>query len=306
MLLNRLKKNAKRLKGYLSGEKTNCYRLYDRDMPEYPFCLDVYDDYVMVFERGRDDVDEDQREVSHQLIQEALTELGFEKQKLVFKTRKQDKGGSKYQKSHNAKRLFEVKEGQASFLINPFNYIDVGLFLDHRPIRKILFKQACDKKLLNLFSYTCSVGVQFALGGGETTNVDLSNTYLEWGKENYQLNHIELNKHRFIKQDVMKYVESSKEKFDVIMLDPPTFSNSKSMKDNSFDVVRDHPELVKNCMKLLSSDGILLFSNNKRKFKLSEELYSFYNIKDISKKTIPPDFRDPHIHVCYEISLKSN
>jgi 23S rRNA (cytosine1962-C5)-methyltransferase/23S rRNA (guanine2445-N2)-methyltransferase / 23S rRNA (guanine2069-N7)-methyltransferase len=187
-----------------------------------------------------------------------------------------------------------------------WDYLDTGLFLDHRPIRYQFLKKSKDKNFLNLFCYTASVSVMAAVGGARTYSVDMSKTYLEWAKENFKLNNLDISLHKFVEEDVLQYIENINRKlelqnyFDTIFLDPPTFSNSKSMKTD-FDVERDQNWLVENVIKLLKPDGVLYFSNNKRDFKLSPELSSRFKVKTITKDTIPVDFHDMKIHHCFEI-----
>jgi 23S rRNA (cytosine1962-C5)-methyltransferase len=174
--------------------------------------------------------------------------------------------------------------------------------LDHRPSRYKVFKLAKNKQVLNLFSYTGSVSVAAALGGGQVTSVDLSNTYLDWSKRNFESNQIELQKHSFLHEDVLQYLEDSdeNERFDLIFLDPPTFSNSKRMK-NVLDTQKDHVLMVQNCMRLLKPQGLLIFSTNKRKFKLEPELKNEFKIAETTSQTIPQDFHDQQIHTSFEI-----
>jgi len=296
---NRLKKNQKKLKGYLKQENTTAYRLYDRDIPDYPYIVDVYGDYVIVYERGLADVDEALREKHLRDVTQAIINLfiGNEK-KIIFKERKERSGKSQYSKINEKKEEVVVKEGDLQFLINPHDYLDTGLFLDHRVLRKKLSKISRGKKVLNLFSYTGAVSVAAAFGGGNVTSVDKSSTYMEWAKRNFTKNGLMLDFHDFIVNDVILFLKNESRKFDLIFLDPPTFSN-ESKKNLLFDVEKDQVEIVNSCMKLLSSDGTLYFSNNKRSFKLDPSILEKYKVKDISEWSIPTDFRDKKIHRLY-------
>jgi 23S rRNA (guanine2445-N2)-methyltransferase / 23S rRNA (guanine2069-N7)-methyltransferase len=204
--------------------------------------------------------------------------------------------------------LFQIREGQASLLVNLSDYLDSGLFLDHRITRQGVFESAKGKSVLNLFCYTGSVGVQAALGGASLViNIDMSPTYLNWARENHLVNALEdETRYQFLRADVLQLLEKPQtygieRRFDLIFLDPPSFSNSSKMQQ-TLDLLRDHEHLIEQSMRLLESDGLLLFSTNKKGFKLADSLSSRYTIKDITRETIPEDFkRRPGIHRCWEI-----
>ncbi len=303
MLANRLKKNLKKLKSWIKSQESNAFRLYDRDIPEIPYIVDIYDKCAVVYERGKKEAPEDLREKNTHDIEDSLSEL-LQIEQIFFKQRVQQKGKHQYQRQkwRPQKEIFSISENSALFEVNLKDYLDTGLFLDHRPLRKMVKETSSNKAVLNLFSYTCSISIMAALGGARVTSVDLSNTYLEWGMRNFKLNGIPAGEHRFVKADILDYIKEEKDKFDIIILDPPSFSNSKSM-DKTLDIQRDHETLISDCMDRLSTNGILYFSTNKRDFKLSAEIQAKYQIQDITQKSIPIDYRDAKIHKLFEIKL---
>ncbi|MFN7826054.1 MAG: class I SAM-dependent methyltransferase [Pseudobdellovibrionaceae bacterium] len=319
VIKNRLEKNRKKLEPWAQRIGTEAYRIYDRDIPEYPFILDRYGSSFVVYDKSEEI---DQGKGHFELFIQAVNEV-FKPatEKLYLKRRERQKGDQQYTRLDQAEEFFLVREGSAQLRVNLSDYLDTGLFLDHRPLRHRLFKESRDLEILNLFCYTASVSVQAALGGGMTTSVDMSGTYLDWAFENFKANQLSVEKlgpkgerevfnafsqtikskgHLLIQDNVVEWLKKPSQQFDLIFLDPPTFSNSKKMEE-SFDVQRDHVELVKTCMTKLKQGGLLLFSNNKRKFKLDPELEQGFRVKDITTATIPQDFHDQKIHVCFEI-----
>lgn len=303
MIKNRLEKNLKKLKPWAQRNKLEAYRLYDRDIPEYPYIVDIYKDHYLIYDKTDPVKDKDKNYLPE--VQSAIAEIfKVGPDAIITKLRVRQEGVSQYEKLSESNKTFFVKENQALFKVNLYDYLDTGLFLDHRPMRQKIYSISKDKKVLNLFCYTGSVSVFAALGGGIVTSVDMSQTYIEWAKENFAINNIPVTNHRFINENALSYLQHiTDEKFDVIFLDPPTFSNSKKM-EGTFEVERDQEFLVNQCMKMLNPDGVLYFSNNKRKFKLSESLSAKYLIKDISGYSIPQDFHDKKIHICFEIKNK--
>lgn len=303
MIKNRLEKNLKKLKPWAQRNKLEAYRLYDRDIPEYPYIVDIYKNHYLIYDKTDPVKDKDKNYLPE--VQSAIAEIfNVGPDSIITKLRVRQEGINQYEKMSESNKTFSVQENQALFKVNLYDYLDTGLFLDHRPMRQKIYSIANNKKVLNLFCYTGSVSVFAALGGGTVTSVDMSQTYIEWAKENFALNNIPITDHRFINENALAYLQSiPEEKFDVIFLDPPTFSNSKKM-DGTFEVERDQDFLVNQCMKMLAPEGVLYFSNNKRKFKLSETLNSNYLIKDISAYSIPQDFHDKKIHICFEIKNK--
>jgi 23S rRNA (guanine2445-N2)-methyltransferase / 23S rRNA (guanine2069-N7)-methyltransferase len=305
MLANRLRKNLRSMGKWARQQGHSCYRLYDADMPEYAFAIDCYDDFVHLQEyQAPSSVSEEKAEHRRQqAIAAVRSALGVSADKLVLKTRKRQKGSAQYTASNAPGRNFEIREGAARLYVNLDSYLDTGLFLDHRPIRQMLYNAAAGKRFLNLFCYTASATVHAALGGAsESLSLDLSNTYLDWAKRNLQLNSINPAKHRLRQRDCIDYLRKSQDQFDLIFLDPPTFSNSKR-SDHVLDIQRDHLQLIRNAMRLLLPDGVLLFSCNHRRFKLDESLASEFHVEDISAKTIDRDFqRNPRIHQAWRLT----
>lgn len=304
MIKNRLEKNYKKLKAWSERHQIEAFRLYDRDIPEYPYIVDVYKDKYVVYDKSDFVKDKDKNHFPHVL--QALQELfKCSESDVVIKKRERQEGLKQYEKMDMRNETFLVRESQALLKVNLYDYLDTGLFLDHRPMRQKVFKTAQNKKFLNLFCYTGSVSVFAALAGAQTTSVDMSQTYLRWAQENFENNGIDLTPHNFINSDVLDWLRLNKNQkaFDIIFLDPPTFSNSKKMED-SFEVERDQDFLVDACMSMLLPSGTLYFSNNKRKFKLSDKIMSTYTVKDITEESIPQDFHDKKIHNCFEIKNK--
>jgi 23S rRNA (cytosine1962-C5)-methyltransferase/23S rRNA (guanine2445-N2)-methyltransferase / 23S rRNA (guanine2069-N7)-methyltransferase len=300
MIKNRLEKNYKKLKSWAERAGIQAYRLYDRDIPEYPFIVDIYGEHFLIYDKG-DSRDIEKNHLPH--VVEALKALfKADESKIVIKKRERQEGLKQYEKLAEKDQTFTVKESQATFKVNLYDYLDTGLFLDHRPMRQKIFKSVKDKKFLNLFCYTGSVSVFAALAGARTTSVDMSQTYLSWAQENFELNNIPASQHTFINANVLEWLDENQGRpaFDVIFLDPPTFSNSKKMTD-TFEVERDQELLVNECMSMLEPGGVLYFSNNKRKFNLSPAIKEQYKVRDITEESIPQDFHDKKIHVCFEI-----
>lgn len=306
MFANRLQKNFQHLKKWAKRNHISCYRVYDADLPEYSFAIDIYNDYAIVQEYKAPDSVPEKKVLKRQqdVINITPEVLNIPESNLVVKVREKQKGKQQYTKIENHKNYIEVQEGQATLKVNLTDYLDTGLFLDHRPLRLKFAKLKSNTKFLNLYCYTATASVHAALAGADTTNVDLSNTYLTWAKHNYLANALNPNRHYFIHADCGKWVKNCQDKFDVIFLDPPSFSNSKSM-ENTLDIQRDHPELIIDAMRLLSKQGTLYFSTNFRKFKLAPELAAKYKIQDITASTTDLDFkRNAKIHHCFEIVIK--
>lgn len=307
---NRIEKNYKHRLKWARREGIEAFRVYEKDIPEFPFIVDVYKDYAVIFEKRDEEIDAEKFDHFNFIISAVKNVLNIGEEKVVIKTRFRQKGSTQYEKLEDRNEFFPVKEYQAEFLVNLHDYLDTGLFLDHRPMRQVIYKESRDKKVLNLFSYTGSVSVMAALGGARhVTSVDLSSTYMDWAKRNFEQNNIALKEHNFIVQSALEYLEKSQAKFDLIFLDPPTFSNSKKMSDD-FEVEKDQLFLITNCLRLLADGGVLYFSNNKRKFKLSPEVLTLCqsqgSITDITEKTIPLDFRDQKVHHCFKITKKAS
>lgn len=307
MFINRLKKNYSHLSKWARKHQISCYRVYDADLPEYAFAIDIYNDHVVLQEyKAPATVAAHKAEKrSLEAIQAIPLALAIEPDKIVVKQRQQQKGLRQYQKLNHSEKTMPVSEGRAKLKVNLYDYLDTGLFLDHRPLRLRFAQLPAGTRFLNCFCYTASASVHAALAGAVTCNVDLSNTYLNWAKENFKLNGLDLSSHRFIQADCLEWLKTCQEGFDVIFLDPPSFSNSKRMVE-TFDVQRDHIRLIDAAIKRLNPGGLLYFSTNLRTFKLSPLIEKRYPLKNISSETIDVDFsRNKRIHQCYLLSSSS-
>ena len=306
---NRLQKNIKKIEKWAKQQGLDAYRLYDADLPEYNLAVDRYADHIVVQEYAAPkNIDENKaRQRLLDAVNATLNVTGIETNKLILKVRQKQKGTNQYEKLANKGEYFYVNEYGAKLWVNLTDYLDTGLFLDHRLTRKMLGEMAQGKDFLNLFAYTGSATVHAALGKAKsTTTVDMSNTYLNWAEQNLLLNDIEGKLHKLIQADCLQWLEKCDRQFDLIFVDPPTFSNSKRMED-SWDVQRDHIKLMKNLKRILRPNGTIVFSNNKRGFKMDfaklEELG--LSAVEISHKTLPLDFeRNKQIHNCWLVTLK--
>ncbi|SER72751.1 23S rRNA (guanine2445-N2)-methyltransferase / 23S rRNA (guanine2069-N7)-methyltransferase [Vreelandella subterranea] len=293
MFANRLAKNQKRLKKWLKQSGESCYRLYDADMPEYALAVDRYGDHVHVQEYAAPrSVDPSQAQKRLFDALEVMPDaLGVDPSRIHVKRRERQTGNAQYQKRDASGERFEVREGDARLWVNLRDYLDTGLFLDHRPVRRMLGEMASGKRFLNLFCYTATATVQAALGGAsDSVSVDMSNTYLEWARDNFTLNKLDPRLHRVVRDDCFRWLETANAEFDLIFMDPPTFSNSKKMRD-TLDVQRDHPRLVELAMARLAPGGTLVFSNNQRRFKLDESLGERFVVEDMTARSFDPDFQ---------------
>lgn len=293
MFANRLIKNQKRLKKWLKQSGETSYRVYDADMPEYALAVDRYGDRVHVQEYAApSSINPAQAQKRLYDALEVMPEaLNVDASKIYIKRRERQTGNAQYQKRAASGERFEVQEGNARLWVNLRDYLDTGLFLDHRPVRRMLGEMASGKRFLNLFCYTATATVQAALGGAsDSVSVDMSNTYLEWAKDNFALNKLDTRLHRVVRDDCFRWLETADAEFDLIFMDPPTFSNSKKMRD-TLDVQRDHPRLVELAMARLAPGGTLVFSNNQRRFKLDEALSERYAVEDITGRSFDPDFQ---------------
>ncbi|KTD07742.1 bifunctional 23S rRNA (guanine(2069)-N(7))-methyltransferase RlmK/23S rRNA (guanine(2445)-N(2))-methyltransferase RlmL [Legionella jamestowniensis] len=304
MLANRLRKNYQHLQKWVKRHHISCYRVYDADLPEYAYAIDIYNDYAVLQEYAPPTTIPAHKaeKRSLEVIQAVPDVLGISPDKLVVKQRKQQKGSNQYQKMNQTRHEITVVEGSAKLKVNLYDYLDTGLFLDHRALRMRFGQLKPGTRFLNCFCYTASASVHAALAGALTTNVDLSNTYLKWAQDNFKLNRLELSKHQFIHYDCLEWLKKTRDRFDVIFLDPPSFSNSKRMQQ-TLDVQRDQALLIDAAMRLLNSEGVLYFSTNFRHFKLSPAVSEKYKIQDISAETIDLDFkRSKRIHHCFMIT----
>ncbi|MGH8507342.1 MAG: bifunctional 23S rRNA (guanine(2069)-N(7))-methyltransferase RlmK/23S rRNA (guanine(2445)-N(2))-methyltransferase RlmL [Gammaproteobacteria bacterium] len=310
MFANRLRKNIRSLARWTRRSGVECYRLYDADLPEYALAIDFYrgdESWVYVQEYAPPPtVDAPKAAARLDAALAVIPDLtGVPESRVFFKLRQRQKDRAQYTKFAEEGRFVTVGEGGYRFAVNFTDYIDTGLFLDHRGTRALVKALAVGRHFLNLFAYTGTASVYAASGGAaSTTTVDLSHTYLDWARRNFNLNRIDTGAHAFIQADCLEWIQEAaqaKERYGLIFLDPPTFSNSKRMA-GSFDVQRDHEALIKDVLKLLSADGVLLFSTNSKHFKLRVSSPGI-DIQDITRDTIPLDFaRRPHVHRCWKMT----
>lgn len=312
MLANRLRKNARRLAPWLRREEVRCYRLYDADLPEYAVAIDCYGDAVHVQEyEAPDSVPPATARRRMGEVLAAVERAVQPDARLVFtKVRQRQRGSRQYQPlaAEPGAGRFVVAEGPAAFAIELAAYLDTGLFLDHRPVRRLLAQMASGKRFLNLFCYTATATVQAALGGAaESLSIDLSSTYIDWARRNLALNDLDTERHRLLRADCLEWLAGDRRDpdFDLILLDPPTFSNSRRMAD-TLDIQRDHAALIASCMARLAPAGTLVFSTNFRRFRMAAEVAERYLVEDVSTRTLDPDFRrDARIHRCWLIGHRS-
>lgn len=312
-LCNRIEKNRAKLKKYLTQNNITCYRVYDSDLPEYNAAIDVYDNRLHVQEyRAPKSVDDKvalRRIKEIQRVAAGIFEITLAD--VFIKQRRQQKGDWQYESKgeRHAGELananyFHVSESNRKFKVNLRDYLDTGLFVDHRKTRELVGSLCRGKRLLNLFCYTGAFSVYAATQGAlKTVNVDLSNTYLNWAKDNFEANKISKIDHQFVRDDSLTWLTEAvarKDLYDVIFLDPPTFSNSKKMEKH-FDVQVDHLELIECATKLLDDKGILIFSNNYSQFKMAYQSTAQFSVKEITKQTTSPDFFRKPLHRCWKI-----
>ncbi|GAB1595428.1 bifunctional 23S rRNA (guanine(2069)-N(7))-methyltransferase RlmK/23S rRNA (guanine(2445)-N(2))-methyltransferase RlmL [Lysobacter claricitrinus] len=314
MVANRLRKNLRKLKSWREREGITCFRAYDADLPEYSAAIDVYTTdereprtflHVQEYAAPADIPEADTRRRRNELLNAAREVFAVPRDNVALKTRERGKGGSKYGHFDRRGEFVVVREGRAHLRVNLFDYLDTGLFLDHRPLRLRIAEDARDARFLNLFAYTGAATVHAALGGARsTTTVDLSSTYLQWCADNLQESGVGGSRHRLVQADAIAWLEGDTGQYDLVFCDPPTFSNSK--RANDFDVQASHVRLLRAAVARLAPGGVLYFSNNYRRFKLDEAQVSvFANVEDISASTIPPDFeRDARIHRCWRITAR--
>lgn len=303
MFANRLAKNLAHSRKLAEKRGTDAWRVYDQDLPEYAVAIDLYGEYAHIQEyappKTIDPAKARQRILD--ILQAVPQVLGIAPENVILKTRERQSGKAQYDKQDARGEYLDVREGNARFLVNLHDYLDTGLFLDHRLMRERLGKEAQGKRVLNLFCYTATASVHAALGGAAyTTSVDLSPTYLDWARRNFDANGLS-DRHRLQRADVMAWIAEGDSQFDLIFCDPPTFSNTKKTQ-RVFDVQRDHTTLIDACMKRLATDGTLYFSNNYRRFRFDDTLAGRYAVTDISAQTIDFDFkRRANIHRVWQI-----
>jgi 23S rRNA (cytosine1962-C5)-methyltransferase len=307
MFYNRLLKVYKHKSKQAKRLNVSCYRIYDHDLSEFPFAIELYGDKIYVAEyRRRHNMTDEEHEAwlqeSFKIISEVLQ---LPEENIFSRERKRlsHRESQQYEKQNFAQQFLKVEENGLKFLINLTDYLDTGLFLDHRITREMVRKESANKRILNLFCYTGSFSVYAASGNANSvTSVDLSKTYLEWAKNNFAVNQFRNEKkYFFIHADVLQYLKTLQpNSFDLIIIDPPTFSNSKRMKD-FFDVQRDHVTVINDALKSLSPNGIIYFSTNFSKFVLDEKNIKASSIKNITKATTPFDFEGKLKRFCFKI-----
>jgi len=305
-LVNRIAKNRRQLSKWLKREQVQCFRVYDADIPEYALAVDVYDTsdgrWLHVQEYAPPpSIDPGRAQARLRAALSVLPEaLNTDPRKLVFKVRERQRGDSQYQRRSEREQFLEVCEGPCRLLVNLTDYLDTGLFLDHRTVRTWIGENARDQRFLNLFCYTGAASVHAALGGARsTTSVDLSATYLDWTRRNLFLNQLNSPLHQLVRADCRQWLKDCRENYDLIFLDPPSFSNSSRM-EGTLDIQRDHSELIRDSMRLLASGGTLIFSTNLRRFRLDPSLADAFDVEDRTAWSIPKDFqRNQRIHQCW-------
>ena len=307
MFVNRLSKNLKNLKKWLSEEKITCYRIYDADMPEYSAAIDYYENKWVIIQEYAPPATV-QKEAAARRLNEikkgVLNVLGVEPKNVFIKQRQKQLGKNQYVKYESRGVFQEIREDGLTFLVNFLDYLDTGIFLDHRITRKMIREKSKGRHFLNLFAYTGSATVYAAAGGAlSTVTVDKSLNYLGWAKDNMSKNNFKTTNHKFIKSDCIDFLIKDTGFYDLIFIDPPTFSNSKDNKD-FFDIQKDHVKLLKLAAQRLAKNGEIIFSNNFRKFKMDLAGLDGFKITEITDITIPKDFeRNKKIHNCWLIKF---
>lgn len=303
--INRIRKNYRHARKWAKRTLTDCFRLYDREIPGYPISIDFYANRFCIHYFSPCGSGEEPSSDFTKKVEEALvTIFGVQSEAIYWRVRQKTQQTRQYEKRGEFKEFFIALEYGVKFKINLIDYLDTGLFLDHRETRHRVASLAFGKRLLNLFSYTCAFSVQAAVAGASfTKSVDMSNTYTKWGRENFIINALPTEKNEIIRADCLKFLSNEINKcliYDIIVIDPPTISRSKKM-DQLFDIQADYIELILKSLKLLSPDGVIFFSTNSRKFSFDEEAFKGCRIKEISSQTVPFDFHQKKIHRCWEI-----
>lgn len=304
-LKNRIRKNYRHLRKWAKRGQTNCFRLYDREIPDYPLAIDFYDGLFCIHYFPRTKDEENPSPLLELVVNQALASLFLATpQSIYWRIRKKHKLTRQYEKIGQSKEFFNVIEYGVKFRVNLIDYLDTGLFLDHRETRQLVASKAKGKRVLNLFAYTCAFSVQAAAAGAlYTKNVDMSNTYTEWGRQNFNLNYFLPDQHEIIRADCLKFLQEEEKRgrqYDLIIIDPPTISRSKKMV-HLFDLQKDYLFLIEKSLKLLNQGGTIFFSTNSRRFVFDLNSFPTCLIKEISHQTRPLDFHDSKIHRCWTI-----
>ena len=306
---NRLVKRARHLRRWPRKQGITCYRLYERDEPQVPLVVDRYEDclHITEYERPHDRSPAEHADWLDLMARTAADALEVERDKVFLKRRRRQRGTRQHERFGDENRLFVVHEGGLKFQVNLSDYVDTGLFLDHRITRSMVRQEAQGKRFLNLFGYTGAFTVYAAAGGATSTvTVDLSNTYLQWARQNLVLNNLDGPEHHFVRSDATDYLAQLPMEpcFDLAVVDPPTFSNSKRTED-IWEVQRDHAALLNAIFPRIAPGGVVYFSTNFRRFKLAEEQLEGVTVREISRQTVPPDFRNRRIHRCWRMLRES-
>ncbi len=301
----RLTARARHLRRWPTKRGISCYRLYDRDVPEIPLAIDRYEEclHLAEYERPHDRSPAEHADWLDLMAKTAAKALEIPKGNVFLKRRERQRGLNQYERFSDQGRTFVVHEGGLKFRVNLSDYLDTGLFLDHRITRSLVRDAAAGKRFLNLFGYTGSFTVYAAAGGAKTTTtVDLSNTYLDWADDNLRLNNLTGPAHRFVRDDAVAFLNFHRagEAYDLAVVDPPTFSNSKKT-DDVWDIQRDHVDLLKRVVALMSPGGVIYFSSNSRRFKFDDTAFDGVTSREISRQTVPEDFRNRRIHRCWRM-----
>ena len=302
---NRLKKLARHLRRWPTKRGITCYRIYERDIPEVPLVVDRYEDalHIAEFDRPHERTAAEHADWLDHMIAVAAEALETPKDLVFVKRRQRQRGTEQYERFDDARVVKIVNEGGLKFEVNLSDYLDTGLFIDHRVTRGMVRDAAAGKRFLNLFAYTGSFTVYAAAGGAsETVTVDLSPVYLEWAERNLELNGLAGPQHRLVRADSREFIASlnGRPQFDLAVIDPPTFSNSKRV-DDDWDVQQDYQWLLNETLRCMTPGGVIYFSTNSRKFKFDEQALRGATVREISNKTVPEDFRNKRIHRCWRV-----
>jgi 23S rRNA (guanine2445-N2)-methyltransferase / 23S rRNA (guanine2069-N7)-methyltransferase len=302
---NRLRNRARHFRRWPTKRGITCYRLYERDVPDVPLVVDRYEDalHIAEFARPHDRSPAQHADWLDLMARTAAKVLEVPRELVYLKHRDRQRGAEQYQRVDNRQARFVVNEGGLKFIVNLSDYVDTGLFLDHRDTRQMVREAAAGKRFLNLFGYTGSFSVYAAAGAAvATTTVDKSATYVDWARENLQLNGFADANNKTVRSDIRAFLDrlASQDVWDLAVVDPPTFSNTKGM-DDDWDVQRDHAELLQRLATHIAPGGAVFFSTNFRRFKLDEAALGPYAIRDITRQTIPEDFRNERIHECWRL-----
>ena len=307
-LKNRIRKNYRHIRKWAKRTQTDCFRVYDRDIKEYPLAIDFYAGRFCVqyfsYNAGED---APPHEIEEHVRQTLCSIFSVDPAAIFWRTRVRRTKLQQYEKQAEEREFFVVHEYGVRFMVNLRDYLDTGLFLDHRETRQMVAALSPKKTVLNLFSYTCAFSVHAASkGAASTKNVDMSNTYCHWGRKNFELNSLPAGSNTIVREDCLKFLNdeiASKKKYDVIVIDPPTVSRSKKM-EQLFDIQEDYVGLLSKALLLLSQGGTIFFSTNSRRFSFDQSFFPSCLIQDISAKTIPIDFHNQKIHRCWRISQR--